>query len=77
MSDWKNKEAEEREIDLGRLARALLKWSWLVVAAALIFGLISYIYSANFIAPTYRSTFTAYVLSRQTAEEEKACHNRN
>ena len=69
MSEWQKKQRDEREIDLGRLAKALLRWSWLLVAAAILFGVTSYLYSANAIDPTYRATFTAYVLSWETAEE--------
>ena len=72
MSEWQKKQRDEREIDLGRLAKALLRWSWLLVAAAILFGVTSYLYSANAIDPTYRATFTAYVLSWETAEEGKA-----
>lgn len=71
MSELQKKRREEHEIDLSRLAKALLKWSWLLVAVAIVFGLVSYIYSSNMIAPTYRSNFTAYVLSRESTEDER------
>lgn len=71
MSELQKKRREEHEIDLGRLAKALLRWSWLLAAVAIVFGLVSYIYSANMIAPTYRASFTAYVLSRESSEDER------
>lgn len=71
MSELQKKRREEHEIDLGRLAKALIRWSWLLVAVAIVFGLVSYIYSSNMIAPTYRASFTAYVLSRESTEDER------
>ena len=71
MNEWQKKQKDEREIDLGRLAKALIKWAWLIVAAAVVFGLTAYLYSANAIDPTYRATFTAYVLSSKPVDGEK------
>ena len=71
MNDWQKTQKEEREIDLGRLVKALLRWSWLLVAVAIIFGLTAYLYSANAIDPTYRATFTAYVLSSKRVDGDK------
>ena len=71
MNEWQKKQKDEQEIDLGRLAKALLHWSWLLMAVAIIFGLTAYLYSANAIDPTYRATFTAYVLSSKGADENK------
>lgn len=64
MQQWNSKPDVEREIDLVRLGRVLIKRAWLIVAVALLFGAVAFIYSAAFIAPTYRSYFTAYVNNR-------------
>lgn len=54
----------ETEIDLLRIGRMLLKYAWLIVAVAMVFGVAAYVYSACFIAPTYRAGFTAYANSQ-------------
>jgi capsular polysaccharide biosynthesis protein len=64
MSEWQVKQKEETEFDLSSTFRALVKWIWVIVAVALIFGVASYIYSSLFVTPTYRTSFTAYVNSR-------------
>lgn len=66
MNEWQNNnpQQEERKINLVRLALVLLKNAWVIAIITLIFGIAAYIYSACFIAPTYRSSFTAYVDSR-------------
>lgn len=66
MNEWQNNnpQQEERKINLTRLALVLLKNAWVIAIITLIFGIAAYIYSACFIAPTYRSSFTAYVDSR-------------
>ena len=66
MNEWQNNnpQQEERKFDLVRLALALVKKAWVIVLVAVVFGIAAYIYSACFIAPTYRSSFTAYVDSR-------------
>lgn len=66
MNQWQNNnpQQEEREIDVFRLLQILWKRAWLIVAVALICGIVAYAYSAVFITPTYRSYFTAYVNNR-------------
>lgn len=60
---------EERSIDLLRLVQVLWKRAWLILLVALLCGVIVFAYSKLFIAPSYRSSFTAYVNNRiNTAE---------
>lgn len=66
MQEQQMNEKEGLTIDLSRVVQALLKWAWVIVAAALIFGLVAWIFSATMITPTYRSGFTAYVNNKQT-----------
>lgn len=68
MQQWNNKPDTEREIDLARLGRVLIKRAWLIVAAALLCGVFTFAYSAAFIPPTYRSYFTAYVNNRMNTD---------
>lgn len=68
MQQWNNKPDTEREIDLARLGRVLIKRAWLIVAVALLFGVAAFVYSSAFIAPTYRSYFTAYVNNRMNTD---------
>lgn len=55
-----------REIDLTQMGKVFLKYLWLILAIAIIFGLFSFGYSKLFIKPTYRSYFTAYVNNKIT-----------
>lgn len=59
---------DEIEIDLLKEAKVLLRNIWLILAAALLFGSAAYLGTKLLIAPTYRSSFTAYVNNR--AEQE-------
>ena len=68
MQQWNNRTDTERELDLTRIGQVLLKRAWLIVAVAVLFGVATYIYSALFITPKYRSYFTAYVNNRLTTE---------
>lgn len=61
----------ERGIDLLRLIRVLWKWKFVIVAVALIAGIVSFVYSQMFIAPSYRSSFTAYVNNRLNTTENQ------
>lgn len=55
---------EEVPIDLWRLLQALWKRIWIIIFTAVIFGTTCFIYSAFFVTPTYRASFTAYVNNR-------------
>ncbi len=72
MNEWQNinSQPEEREINIFRLLQILWKRVWLIVIVTMIFGIVAYFYSACFIAPTYRSYFTAYVNNRSEGTEE-------
>ena len=67
MQEQQMNENEGLTIDLGRVVQALMKWAWVIVAAAIVFGLVAWIFSATMITPTYRSGFTAYVNNKQTS----------
>lgn len=71
MNEWQNNnhQPEEREIDIFRLIQIVWKRAWLIVLVTAIFCVGSYLYSALFITPTYRSDFTAYVDNRMTTAE--------
>lgn len=66
MNEWQNNnpQQEDRKINFSRLAKILWKNVWLIGAVTLIFAILAYIFSSFFIAPTYTSSFTAYVDSR-------------
>jgi len=73
MNEWQNnvqQQENEREIDVARLLQILLKRAWLIIAVAFVCCIATYLYSANLIAPTYRSDFTAYVDNRVAASTE-------
>lgn len=71
MNEWQtnNPQSEEREIDILRLLQILWKWAWLIAVITMICGIVTYLYSASFITPTYRSSFTAYVNNRVDSVE--------
>lgn len=69
MQDMKPVETQIREVDVFRLIRMLWKRIWIVVAAALLFGMIACFVSSVLIEPTYRTAFTAYINNRQITEE--------
>ena len=69
MNEWQFNQKEETEINLARIGRALLKKAWLILIVALIFGVVSYVYTAYFVTPVYRSGFTAYVNSQMSTDE--------
>ena len=59
---------EEVPIDLWRLLQALWKKIWIIALAAVVVGTATFIYSAYFVTPTYRASFTAYVNNRINVE---------
>lgn len=50
-----------KEINLLALAKVLLKKAWIVVLAAVVFGIGGYIYSAKFVTPMYEAGVLLYV----------------
>ncbi|MBQ6839378.1 MAG: hypothetical protein IJO45_01640 [Oscillospiraceae bacterium] len=71
MNEWQNnvQQPEEREIDIFRLLQIIWKRAWLIGLVTVICCVATYLYSALFITPTYRSDFTAYVDNRMTTAE--------
>ena len=59
----------ERGIEIFRLLRVLWKWKILILAIALLAGIIGHLYSETFITPVYRSSFTAYINNRMVNPE--------
>lgn len=62
-------QTEEREIDVVRLLQILWKRAWIIALVTVVFCVATYLYSALFITPTYRSDFTAYVDNQMTTAE--------
>ena len=56
-----NKKDEEIEIDLMQLFRALLKRSWAIILAAVIFGSIALVHTTFFVTPLYKARTLMYV----------------
>lgn len=50
-----------KEINLSQIFSALLRKAWLIVVCAVLAGTVAYVYTANFIAPLYRSSISIYV----------------
>ena len=61
-----NLREEEREIDLRELFFALRKRILWIIAAALLGGCIACAYTQIFITPTYTSTSSVLVISKET-----------
>ena len=59
----------ERSIDIMRLLRVLLKRVWVILLVAVLCAVMVFGYAKLFIAPVYRSSFTAYVNNRMTTTE--------
>ena len=55
------------EISLASIARVLLERLWIIVLAGLIAAVAAYVYTANFVTPTYNSTARIYILNRQNS----------
>lgn len=55
-------------IDQQKLFRAYWKRAWLIILVAVLFGAATYAYSATMIAPTYRTSFTAYINNRMATD---------
>lgn len=62
-------QSEEREIDIFRLLQIIWKRAWLIGLVTVICCIATYLYSALFITPVYRSDFTAYVDNRTATVE--------
>ena len=52
---------ETREIDLKKMLKALLKRAWIIVLCAVLIGVGTLVYTANFVTPMYTASVTMYV----------------
>lgn len=50
-----------KELNLQEIFYAMLNRIWLIVASAVILGVVVYLFSSNFITPRYRASVTMYV----------------
>ncbi len=64
-----NREKDEIEIDLMEIVMVLMRWIWVIAAAAVVGGLIMLIYSSFFITPTYKSTTRIVVLNTEKNDD--------
>lgn len=69
MQDSKLEAGNAREVDVMRLLRMLWRRAWIIVAAAVLAGVIAYVVSAFMIQPTYRTQFTAYINNKELTED--------
>lgn len=60
---------DEIEIDLMEIFMVLMRWIWVIAAAAAVGGLIMLIYSKFFITPTYESTTRIIVLNTEKNDD--------
>lgn len=56
-----------KEVKLAKLLSAILRKLWFVVLLAVIAGVASYAYTANFVEPLYRSRISIYVNNKDTS----------
>lgn len=61
-----NYKNDEFEIDLMDIFRTLWHWAWLIAVVALFTGILGFVYSKFFIAPTYESTTRIVVLNQSS-----------
>lgn len=61
-------DGEIKEIDLHRLAQALLKRAWLIVLISVVTAVAVYIYSSAFVTPMYRTGFKAIIYNRENID---------
>lgn len=54
------------------LLQVFLKWAWLIVAASLLSGSISYIVVKTCVTPMYKTEFTAYVNNRNASASSES-----
>ncbi len=50
-----------KEINITQLLQALLKKWWLIVVCAILFGILAFVYTDNFVTPYYSARVTVYV----------------
>lgn len=69
MHEISAEQGSVREVDIQRLLRLLWKRIWVIIAATVITGILAAIVSVFFIAPTYRTSFSAYINNRELTSE--------
>lgn len=71
MNSDRNKSIQDTDritINLTRLVKAVFQHIWIIAAAGFVFGSASYLGTKAWIAPTYCSSFTAYVNNKSSQE---------
>ena len=63
------RESDEIEIDLMEIFAVLMRWMWVIAAAAIVGGAIMFVYSTCFITPTYESTTRIVVLNTDKSDD--------
>ncbi len=63
------RENDEIEIDLMEIFMVLVRWMWVIAAAAIVGGAIMFVYSTCFITPTYKSTTRIVVLNTEKSDD--------
>lgn len=61
-----NRQSDEDEIDIGRIAAVLLQKIVIIIVTGVIVGLIAFLISKLYLKPVYESTTMLYVLNRQS-----------
>lgn len=59
-------------INLMKIAKDILSKLWIVVLVALVSAVGAYLFTANFVTPTYTSTARVYILNRQSSSATSA-----
>ena len=73
----RNEHRENLEIDLQKLLLAYLRKWWLIVAAAVVAGLLALYVTANFITPMYEAEVTVYVNNIRSDQQVEYISNTN
>ena len=69
MHETNTERTVAREVDIQRLLRMLWKRIWVILAATVVAGILSAVYTSLFITPTYRSNFSAYINNKPVTSE--------
>ncbi len=64
-----------KEINLSEIVSALLRKAWLIAVLAVLAGILSYAYTANFVTEMYRSSITVYVNNRISVDDNTNVSN--
>ena len=63
------------ELDLKEIGRGLLKYAWLIVLSAVVFGAAVLFYTRNFVTPIYQSSIKLYINHKYDADEDTMSSN--